>query len=55
MKFLFFFGFKGGNQNEKIYYPSRNLLVESTPALFAGIVCFVVAAAIKGFFRKAGK
>ena len=27
-------------------------LVESTPALFAGIVCFVVAGAIKAFFRK---
>ncbi len=29
-------------------------LVESTPALFAGIVCFVVAGAIKAFFKKAG-
>jgi len=27
-------------------------LVESTPTLFAGIVCFVVAGAIKAFFRK---
>lgn len=27
-------------------------LVESTPALFAGIVCFVVAGAIKAFFKK---
>ena len=27
-------------------------LVESTPALFAGIVCFVVAGAIKEFFKK---
>jgi len=30
-------------------------LTESTPALFAGIMCFIVAGAIKGFFRKAGK
>ena len=30
-------------------------LVESTPALYAGIVCLIVAGAIKGFFRKAGK
>jgi hypothetical protein len=30
-------------------------LVESTPALFAGIVCFVIAGAIKEFFKKAGK
>ena len=30
-------------------------LVESTPALFAGIVCFIVAGAIKAFFRKAGQ
>jgi len=30
-------------------------LVESTPALFAGIVCWVVAGAIKAFFRKAGQ
>ena len=29
-------------------------LVESTPALFAGIVCFVVAGAIKEFFKKTG-
>ena len=29
-------------------------LVESTPALFAGIVCWVVAGAIKAFFKKAG-
>jgi len=29
-------------------------LVESTPALYAGIVCFIVAGAIKAFFRKAG-
>ena len=29
-------------------------LIESTPALFAGIVCFVIAGAIKAFFRKAG-
>ena len=28
-------------------------LVESTPALYAGIVCFIVAGAIKAFFRKA--
>ena len=30
-------------------------LVESTPALFAGIVCLIVAGAIKAFFRKAGQ
>jgi len=30
-------------------------LVESTPALFAGIVCFIIAGAIKVFFKKAGK
>jgi len=30
-------------------------LVESTPALFAGIVCWVVAGAIKAFFKKAGQ
>ena len=30
-------------------------LVESTPALYAGIVCFIVAGAIKAFFRKAGQ
>ncbi|GAJ22094.1 unnamed protein product, partial [marine sediment metagenome] len=30
-------------------------LVESTPTLYAGIVCLIVAGAIKGFFRKAGK
>ena len=29
-------------------------LVESTPALFAGIVCFVVAGAVKKFFKKTG-
>ena len=29
-------------------------LTESTPALFAGIVCFVIAGAIKAFFKKAG-
>jgi hypothetical protein len=29
-------------------------LVESTPALYAGIVCFIVAGAIKAFFRKTG-
>jgi len=29
-------------------------LVESTPALFAGIVCFIVAGAVKGFFKKVG-
>jgi len=29
-------------------------LVESTPALFAGIVCLIVAGAVKAFFRKAG-
>ncbi|GAI47106.1 unnamed protein product [marine sediment metagenome] len=30
-------------------------LVESTPALFAGIVCLIVGGAIKEFFKKAGK
>ncbi|GAI75822.1 unnamed protein product [marine sediment metagenome] len=30
-------------------------LVESTPALFTGIVCFVIAGAIKEFFKKTGK
>ena len=30
-------------------------LVESTPALFAGIVCWVVAGAIKAFFKKTGQ
>ena len=30
-------------------------LVESTPALFAGIVCFVIAGAIKEFFKKPKK
>jgi hypothetical protein len=30
-------------------------LVESTPALFAGIVCFIVAGAIKEFFKKSNK
>jgi len=29
-------------------------LVESISALFAGIVCFIVASAVKAFFRKAG-
>ena len=29
-------------------------LVESTPALFAGIVCFIIAGAIKEFFKKTG-
>lgn len=29
-------------------------LVESTPALFAGIMCFIVAGAIKAFFKKTG-
>jgi len=29
-------------------------LVESTPALFAGIMCLIVAGAIKAFFKKAG-
>ena len=29
-------------------------LVESTPALYAGIVCLIVAGAVKAFFRKAG-
>ena len=28
-------------------------LTESTPALFAGIVCWVIAGAVKAFFRKA--
>ena len=27
-------------------------LVESTPALFAGIVCLIIAGAIKEFFKK---
>ena len=30
-------------------------LVESTPALYAGIVCLIVAGAIKEFFKKTGK
>jgi len=30
-------------------------LVESTPALFAGIVCWVIAGAIKAFFKKTGQ
>jgi len=29
-------------------------LVQSTPALYAGIVCLIVAGAIKAFFRKTG-
>jgi len=29
-------------------------LVESTPALYAGIVCLIIAGAIKAFFKKAG-
>ena len=29
-------------------------LVESTPALYAGIICLIFAVAIKAFFRKAG-
>jgi len=29
-------------------------LIESTPALFAGIMCFIVAGAIKAFFKKTG-
>ena len=29
-------------------------LVESTPALYAGIICLIVAGAVKAFFRKAG-
>ncbi len=29
-------------------------LVESTPALYAGIICLIVAGAIKAFFRKTG-
>jgi len=29
-------------------------LVESTPALFAGIICFIVSGAVKAFFKKAG-
>ena len=29
-------------------------LVQSTPALYAGIVCLIVAGAIKAFFRKKG-
>ncbi len=29
-------------------------LIQSTPALYAGIVCLIVAGAIKAFFRKAG-
>jgi len=32
--------------------PAFNL-VESTPALYAGIACYIVAGAIKAFFRKA--
>jgi len=28
-------------------------LVESTPALYAGIICLIVAGAIKAFFKKA--
>ena len=30
-------------------------LVESTPALFDGIMCFIVAGAIKEFFKKPKK
>ena len=30
-------------------------LVESTTALYAGIMCFIVAGAIKAFFKKTGK
>ena len=30
-------------------------LVQSTPALYAGIVCLIVAGAIKAFFRKTEK
>ena len=30
-------------------------LVESTPALFAGIVCLIIAGAIKAFFKKTGQ
>ena len=30
-------------------------LVESTPALFAGIVCLIIAGAIKEFFKKPKK
>ena len=33
--------------------PAFNL-IESTPALFAGIVCWVIAGAIKAFFKKTG-
>ena len=29
-------------------------LVQSTPALYAGIVCFIIAGAIKAFFKKTG-
>ncbi len=29
-------------------------LIESTPALFAGIMCFIIAGAIKAFFKKTG-
>ena len=29
-------------------------LVESTPDLYAGIICLIVAGAIKAFFKKAG-
>jgi hypothetical protein len=30
-------------------------LIENTPALFAGIMCFIVAGAIKAFFKKTGQ
>ncbi len=29
-------------------------LVESTPALYAGIICLIVAGAVKAFFKKSG-
>lgn len=29
-------------------------LVQSTPALYAGIICLIVTGAIKAFFKKAG-
>ena len=29
-------------------------LVQSTPALYVGIVCFIIAGAIKAFFKKTG-
>jgi len=45
--------YKSNIRREVYEYGKADCLVESTPALYAGIACYIVAGAIKAFFRKA--